>query len=542
MADADTVYRVMTYYSADTSSAKSEVGGFAVVLDHVMNLAKEAATFIHGVAEKIIDVGSEAEKAKISIAGMFEATGLSAGNGFNTALAMSSEMLKQMQKDAAALPGTFEELTDIFRRMIPGGANAGKSANQIEGMAAKMMAVGVGQFGMNSALIGQEVAEMMEGRARSNMTLFAHMKQFMGEGMTAGKFNALGHAEQWEKIGAAAEHFKNAIKEYAGTWDAISSTAQSYITNIIRFGSAGVFESLKQTLADVNQWYERNEQTILEVSRTLFDDLGGAIKFIIEMVRDSVEVIYDWMKYFGLAEDSAGAVKVLVSILEILALVMGTLIGVVVAITAVQWAWNLAMLANPIGLIVAAIAAYIAMMVVAIAKMEQFIDAWNVLRTDAGIRGIAKKMHLDFMLGGMGGMSDADAAREHQRAQLTMYGHREKMIREQGSDDTMAYLRRLIGMSNPAAAHGSMGNPMTAMQFALPGMDLSKLGQPDAKALLDKAGRPVTPHVTNIGAINLYNNIYDAEDPARVITALTAKVVREQVERPNQSPSVGVFR
>jgi hypothetical protein len=59
------------------------------------------------------------------------------------------------------------------------------------------------------------------------------------------------------------------------------------------------------------------------------------------------------------------------------------------------------------------------------------------------------------------------------------------------------------------------------------------------KSALDASGRSVNEHpVTNIGAINLYNNIYDAEDPARVIQHLTAKAIRDNASRPAQSASV----
>jgi hypothetical protein len=551
MADgsADTIYRVLTVYSADTSAAKSEVGSFAVVLDHVMHLSAMAKDALVGMVGTIMHVGSEAEKARISIAGLFGATGLTFGNDFNTALAMSTEMLAKMRKDAAALPGTFEDLTEIFQRVLPGGANAGKSANDIEGLSAKMMAVGKG-FGMPAEFIGREMAEMLEGRASSRVTLFAKLRQFMGEGMDAQKFNAMAAPEKWEAISKALEKFNPMIKEYATTWDAISSTSESYLTNIIRVGSSGIFEYLKQALSDINDWYERNEQTILSVATVLFNDLGGAIRFVVEMVRGSLETVVEWIEKFGLAKDSGEAVQFLVRALEIFSVIMGTIIGLTLAWKTVQWGLNFALLANPIGMVVLAIAALAGVIAVALAELDNFYDTWTIMANDPAMRAITAKLGISTMA--QLGPADPAAA---QAARVRMASREIDHLTRFGSTgltgDLKAMMETAAGRANlwagdPAIAHGNMNNPQTAMGMALfnPGAAFgmaSGTGN-DINALLNKAGKPVTNHTTNIGAINMYNNIYDAQDPARVLQRLTVKAVRENVERAMQSPSVSVFR
>jgi hypothetical protein len=531
---ADTVYRVLTVYDADASKATSETSNFASVLDHVVHLAEMAIDSLSGVMETIIHVGSEAEKSRISIAGLFQATGMNTGN-FNTALAMSSEMLAQMRKDAAALPGTFEDLTAIFQRAIPGGAQAGKSANQIEAMASKMMAVGI-SFGMPADFIGREMAEMMEGRASSRVALFSKLRQFMGPDMDASKFNALGAPEKWEKISAALEKFNPMIQEYASTWDAIESTAESYLTNIIRVGSSSLFGTLKDDLAAVNAWYERNEETILAVSRRLFDDLGGAIKFVVEMVQGSVETVLDWMKAFGLANDDADAVQTLVRAMEVAGTVMGVIIGLTVAWRTAQMALNFAFLANPIGLVVVAVTALAAGVLMLISYWDDLMDSMTQAIDSPIMRSLMRKAGFipegatdEDINDAMGG-----ARRDKERRQA-------ELKKEFGDDGVMAHIKGMLEQHGLYAGTPAVSGAHEFMPGAQGFLTPDQKAQQDAKSLLDKAGKPVTQHVTNIGAINMYNNIYDAEDPARVITRLAAKAVRDQISHPNQSPSAGVF-
>lgn len=57
--------------------------------------------------------------------------------------------------------------------------------------------------------------------------------------------------------------------------------------------------------------------------------------------------------------------------------IVGPLVGVIAAVTVVQWAWNVAMTANPIGLIIVGIAALIAAIVWVATKTTWFQDIWN---------------------------------------------------------------------------------------------------------------------------------------------------------------------
>ena len=66
------------------------------------------------------------------------------------------------------------------------------------------------------------------------------------------------------------------------------------------------------------------------------------------------------------------------------------LIGIIAAVTAVQWLWNIAMTANPIGLIIVAVAALVAAIIWLATKTTFFQDLWGT------VWGFVKRVAVDF--------------------------------------------------------------------------------------------------------------------------------------------------
>jgi hypothetical protein len=58
--------------------------------------------------------------------------------------------------------------------------------------------------------------------------------------------------------------------------------------------------------------------------------------------------------------------------------IVGPLVAVIVAVTAAQWLWNIAMTANPVGIIIVAVAALIAIIIYLATKTTFFQDLWRV--------------------------------------------------------------------------------------------------------------------------------------------------------------------
>lgn len=284
---SDTTYRVLTVYDADTSGAKHEVGSLAVVMDHAINLIERAKN----LGESIVKLGADAENTQIALAGLFSAGDFPGAKNFQTSMAMSSEIMKQMRKDARDLPGEFEDLKNIFQFSILGGSQAGKSVTQIETMSAKLMSV-TKALGVSSEFAGREFSELMEGRASSRVALFSKLKNLMGDAdMDAAKFNALSAPEKWERIQKALGSFGPMIDEYQKTWDAISSTSVDYFKQLVRVGSGGVFGGLKKELREINGWYEKNQTAVDEFVKSMGEDLAKNMIAGFHAMRDAVAFV-----------------------------------------------------------------------------------------------------------------------------------------------------------------------------------------------------------------------------------------------------------
>ncbi len=109
------------------------------------------------------------------------------------------------------------------------------------------------------------------------------------------------------------------------------------------------------------------------LARTAKMDLMEAIAPLVPKIQAFLDVI------IPLAPHISTVVGVIIALVAIIK----TVKAIIVAVTAVQWLWNIAMTANPIGLIIAGIAALIAIIVLIIMNWETVkqvtIDVWNAI-------------------------------------------------------------------------------------------------------------------------------------------------------------------
>lgn len=546
---ADTVYRVLTVYEADTKSAKSEVSSLAGVADHALKLLERGKEMIGSV----IELHAEAQNATIAIAGLMSAGDYPGAKNFQTSMAMSAEIIKQMRKDARDLPGEFEDLQSIFQFSLLGGAQAGQSVNGVESMAAKLMAV-TKSLGIASEFAGREFAELMEGRASSRVTLFAKLKNMMGEGMDATKFNALAAPEKWAKIQQALSSFGPMIAEYGKGWDAVSSTATDYLKNIIRIGSNGVFDTLQSTLQSLNVWYEKNEKAILGVSTAVFDGLGGALSYVFGLVGTSAPFV--WAFFQGLYDVGVGVFGTLreagtmlgemfdgvfgtslsVStdnmhdlgeVIGYVATVMAGIVAAIGIVTAAQWAWNVAMDANPIALISAAVVGLGAAILLVVSYWDDMMDR---------IGELANNRVAIWMMKSAGvipqNASDQDIQDSLNGGQRNHAQHNAALDGSYGNHGVMAHVKETAERAGLYAGKVAGSDPMYGPENQSQSA-VAKFLDMQRKASEKKSDMNV--HV------RIEQTISDAENPRRVLD-MTKRAVRESLERPTREFVAGVYR
>lgn len=487
---SDTIYRVLTVYDADASKHKSELGGLASMMDHVLNLGEK----LKGVVESIIELSSEAQNARIAIAGLISAGDFpGARSNFQMSMEMSSEIIKKMRKDARDLPGEFEDLQSIFQFGLLGGSQAGKSVNQVEEMSAKLMSV-TKALGIQSEFAGREFSELMEGRASSRVTLFAKLKGLMGDkDMDAKKFNALSAPEKWEKIQKALSSFGPMIDEYQKTWDAVSSTATDYAKTLVRIGSAAVFDKLNSGLQAVNSWYEKNQQSVDDFVTSVGEFVASVIERVLPPLIGFLSGIVDvgkvvWGTLKGIGETIAeafgagsslvkemgvdmqdigrivGEIGVAFGIVLTVMKSIEVVTGIVTAITAMNpfTAWVLAG---------TALAAILVMLIAYFDELERKIE--GMFDTKAS-RWLLKKAGIIPQ-----NATDADMDEALTKGRSREAKSAENMMREEyGSTGVMAHVKSALGWADRHAIAGANANseygPFDTRTAAQKALDLHK--------------------------------------------------------------------
>jgi len=400
---ADTTYNIALNYRMNSGDAESRVWRLSSMFDHLANLAGMVTGFFKGVGESLIVAGQKAEDTRLAFAGMFQAfgaAGTKGPDGFNRALMMSRELLDDLMMRSAKVPGTFEDVQEIFRGLLPGGVESGQSIKAIEEVALKYQGIGR-LFRMDSAMVGRELQMLMEGRARASNALFMHLKPLLGIS-DAKAFNEMSPEKRWEALSKATRGFDDALAAAGNTWTSVSTTTETYFNFFKRNVAVPMLESLKRVLIDVNTWYEKNRVSVDLFAKRLGEGLGQAIKFVWEWAKKLGDVIVWLANHFrtisaviayvaatwGVYRLALAAAFVWESRWLILAGVKAVALE---ALTVAQWGLNIAMAANPIGAIVVAVSALVAALAVAIAYMDELRESFEDMIDVKPMRWLMKK-------------------------------------------------------------------------------------------------------------------------------------------------------
>lgn len=260
-----------------------------------MKLGFEAVSgVVNFIKDGITGINQELELANIAFAGAFQAGGRA--RDFNEGLAMSKEMIAEMRKDAAELPGTFSQLKEITQIMSIPALNAGLSARSLEQMASKAMAFGL-PHGINANTIGREMAMLIEGDFQRRNRL----GQILLADLGPKKFNALSITERVAAMESRFARYKDMFDAYEDTFDAIWTTIQQNIQDFQQMLSGGLFVKIKEDLKEINNWFKNNKQMVADFVKPFtdaFDKIHDKLKSLTVLSRDqNLETFID--RYLG---------------------------------------------------------------------------------------------------------------------------------------------------------------------------------------------------------------------------------------------------
>lgn len=234
------------------TSAVERAGDIAMTLGK-LGAAAGVGAAVYGVAS----LNSELEKTQIALADIFTANGVT-GN-LTDGMGMAADMMKQLRKDAAALPGETSDLAQIFKLAAISGLQSGADVKQLEKLSANAMAFGMGVANLDSATVARELSGLLNGKAGGHNILGLQLG--LG-GDTAKSFNQKSGAERFAETSKLLEKHSGSLVLFANSFEGMSSTLRENAKMFIANATKPLFDHVKGTIASLNGWFDSNQGRI----------------------------------------------------------------------------------------------------------------------------------------------------------------------------------------------------------------------------------------------------------------------------------------
>lgn len=243
-----------------TSGLSGAASALERVGDKVMGLTMSAAKFsaMGGAAGAAygISLNSQLEQAKVGLGAIFSAQGIS--KDMTAGIDLASDTLKEMRKDARALPGEFGDLLSFFKLGATPGFQAGASVKQLEKLSAQGMAAAAAT-GVQMDQAAREFAQLMGGHAGGH-NVFGSMIGLQGD--KAREFNAMSGAERLKTLEKELGKYKGSIDYFGLTMKANADTLKDNAKETLRRATEPIFERTKEVFSKGNQWFSDHEKQI----------------------------------------------------------------------------------------------------------------------------------------------------------------------------------------------------------------------------------------------------------------------------------------
>lgn len=207
-------------------------------------------TILSGVS----DLNAQAESTTLTIAGMLNANGVSPtiADGMKSA----RDTLRQIRVDAAALPGEAAEFVTIFQLGLPAALQAGmRDPRAVAAFTNQFGAVGK-SFGVDAPQIGRDLRLMLQGHAGGHVAMWNHIGPLIGK--SAAQFNQMSAPARLAALQAVTARYGGMVQAYGGTWEAATSTIKSVGSELLRVGTAPLFEHAKTRVIQLSDYLTRH--------------------------------------------------------------------------------------------------------------------------------------------------------------------------------------------------------------------------------------------------------------------------------------------
>lgn len=327
---------------------------------------------------------------------------------------MAAKMLNEINDFAAKTPFEPLDLENNAKMMLGFGVNAQKVVPYLKqlgdiAMGDKEKLGGLslvfGQVASAGKMQGQDLMQFINAgfnplKELQKMTgkTYAELQDMMSKGQIG-----------FDAIAAAINHATGAGGAFEGMSDKLSQTVSGKFSTLmgnIRQSAVDMFEQLKPAVSG-----------LMDIFMAIVPPIATALTKILSVVGTVINFITQWKTEFGYLAVVVGVGTIAFNLHTIALWAMVGAVKVVSAVTkvweGVQWLLNAALNANPIGIVITAVAALVAGIIYCWNKFAGFraflLTLWSVIK---GLGGIIKDYLIDrfkTLLSGIGKIGDAMA-------------------------------------------------------------------------------------------------------------------------------------
>lgn len=269
-------------------------GAVDVVKDIASTIGGMAIAGVGGIGlmgAAVVNMNGKLEETQISLASIFQSSGVT--NGFGQGMAVASTQIAKMRKDAAALPGEFTDLVNIFQSISTSALRGGMSIDQTREMSAKTMALAaIKQISMPVA--AREMAALLEGHATSQNVL--GRKAFGLTGSKAQAFNRLSEEERGKQLQEMLNKAVSpeALNAFQHSFVGLFTTMKDNIKQVATIFGGPLFGSVKKYLEQFNGWFTNNRPQIDAYAHYLGQKLANGFEYAIEFFKQYGPAIFEF--------------------------------------------------------------------------------------------------------------------------------------------------------------------------------------------------------------------------------------------------------
>lgn len=351
-------------YEAVVGQAKSAFNSFQQLATGGTVLALGAG-FV-SAATGLTKLNKELESTTNQLAGSIQVYKFAAN--YNDALLMAEGTLRRIKKDAADLPGTDTDFIRSFSINFPEQAQRGvKTLDEAINRSNRLTAVLLTK-GVDSNQIGRDLGLMMRGQAGADVRSFMELKGQMGV-KDAAAFNALSAQKRFEKLDEVIKKNKDGIDAFANTWEAVSSTSESYMKSLVIAGSKPLFEEAKKNLKAMNDYLGKSMERVSEMAELFGAMTVSSVKALGGVLGNTGSALLSRSAAGGTLQSAGGVLN-----------------------TLANFASTVISLLSPLGEVISAISnAALGLLVPLVGGVASVIDAW------ASIAGLVFKNALGLL-------------------------------------------------------------------------------------------------------------------------------------------------